>query len=108
MGGMHASLGRLFTVALKVALHEYSLVTIPSYVHHPCKCSLVTILFPAMRIDGGQVRHENVGKGTFMKGDRSMEMVSERSYDLCGFALLCRCSDNAGIEGHTFCVHNKV
>ena len=70
-----------FTVALKIAPHEYSLVTIPSYIT-PSKCSLATILFPAMRIDGGAgPTQENVRKGTFMKGDRSIEITSERSYD---------------------------
>ena len=43
-----------------------------------------------------------------MKGDRSMEMASDRSYDSRGFPVLCRCLDNAGSEGHTFCIHNKV
>ena len=48
----------------------------------PSKCSLATILFPAMRIDGGAgPTQENVRKGTFMKGDRSIEIASERSYD---------------------------
>ena len=73
-------------MALKVAPHECSLVTIPSYIT-PRKCSLATILFSATRIDGGQVQHKRMfAKGTFMKGDCSMEMVSES--DLIHVALL--------------------
>ena len=73
-------------MALKVARHECSLVTILFYII-PRKCSLATILFSAMMIDGGQVQHKRMfAKGTFMKGDCSMEMVSES--DLVHVALL--------------------
>ena len=73
-------------MALKVAPNECSLVTIPSYITLR-KCSLATILFSAMRIDGAQVQHKRMfAKGTFMKSDCSMEMVSES--DLIHVALL--------------------